>query len=323
MFSRSPKQPAGAAASRSRDAPAAAKQVRITPDDFKGSNVSKAVLSECVQHPATILPAAGSVVAIVATVAIAVTPVGVGLAVGLAFASVSAFVWNYVVNGEQRAVVRVNQLRELRRGQMVTDFDDLAQACLAAGFKDGSSKAASLKQSYLNLLQYLQAHAGTSVDSFRFLAEDTLKQGLQTLTQALDMFKAIGAVDVNQLRAEVSGFDSELAKLAADAPRAKTVQLSIEEHNNRIELVRKHQDQLAELLQHADEIEAALQQTWMELTALGQQDPATMLSDGGDAASRLKSTVEAARRVEESLRGNSASDAALRSKYLDADNKPT
>jgi hypothetical protein len=48
-----------------------------------------------------------------------------------------------------------------------------------------------------------------------------------------------------------------------------------------------------------------------------------MLSDGGDAASRLKSTVEAARRVEESLRGNSASDAALRSKYLDADNKPT
>jgi hypothetical protein len=291
---------------------------RVGPDDLKGSNIQKAVLNDCLTHSWSIFPWSGGVaVGLVGVVALSPAVVGVG--VGLLFIGSSTFIWNYVVNGENRAIEKVNTLRQLRRQQSVTDLGDLAELCSQAGFTDGANKAGQIKEAFGHLVAYLHEKSGVAVDGWRVLAEDTFKQGFATLADALDVFKAIESVDVAQLQGEIKGFNTELAKLDATSVRARTLKLSIQDHQKRIDLVETNKDQLAELLQRTDEIEAAMQEAMLKLASMGNRGSTSLLDDGGGPAQRLRSAVDAAKRVEERMRGKSdAETAALRSQYIDA-----
>jgi hypothetical protein len=293
--------------------------VRVSPDDLKGANIQKAVFNDCLQHSWSIFPWSGGVaVGLIGVVAL--SPAVVAGGVGLFFVGTSAFIWNYVVNGESRAIEKVNTLRQLRRQQAVTDLGDLAQKCLAAGFTEGAYQASHLQEAYGHLLAHLHEKSGNLVDSWRVLAEDTPKQGFATLSFALDVFKSIQSVDVRHVSTELLILERELAGLDEKSVRARTLKLSIQDHKNRLELIETNKDQLAELLHRSEEIEAALKDALLKIASMGNSDTASFLDTEGGAAQRLRSAVDAAKRVEERHRGKSdAETAALRSEYIDTE----
>ena len=89
--------------SNSRDAPTQQPGKKPQAEDFTGAAVDKAILKETLEHPATIYPAAGSALAVAWTVMVAASPTSVAFALGCAFVGASAFIYNYVIKGPDRA----------------------------------------------------------------------------------------------------------------------------------------------------------------------------------------------------------------------------
>jgi hypothetical protein len=306
-------------AQTSRKGPALpAVSTRVSLEDLKGENIQKAVLKDCLLSNWSIFPwATGVAVTMVGVVAL--SPAAVGGGALLFFVGSAAFIYNYVISGESRAVEKVNSLRALRHAQTISDLGFLSMRCREAGFKEGAAKADQLQLAYNHLQEYFLRKDGAAVEGWKSLAEDTFKQGLASLTNALDLYKAIKSVDLDQLAAEAAAYKKERGTLDKDSPRARTLKMAIKDRAERAAFVETNKDQLAELLLHAEEIEAALQEALLKLAAMGNQDPASFLDSDGGSAQRLKSAVDAAKRVEERLRGQSdAETAALRSEYIDA-----
>jgi|AGTN01.1.fsa_nt_gi hypothetical protein len=292
-----------------------------TADDFKGESVANTVLKDALQHPATIYPAALSVLSVFWTVVVNPSPQSIGAACLFAFVSASAFVWNYVVKGPEKAAAHVVQLREQRSAFELHSLDELKTACELAGYVEGAKEVGELKTAYSNLTTYLKEQKkGDSLDRFRLLAEDTFRQGVRVLEQALDIFKALSTVNTKTLNKEIKDWKREKELRADDeSPASKALDTQIAAHEKRLELYDRSLERLAELIAQVNEIEAALETTHLEMVDLGSKDPTTLLSDDGGAANRLKRAVTAARKVEDRLRGNlDADDAAMRDKYLKA-----
>ena len=311
-----PNKMLGGAADKSVSAPA--KSVRApTPDDFTGGAISKAVMTESLQHPATIYPLAGSALAFSWTLLIAASPASMGLTLGLAFVSASSFVYNYVVKGPERAKNYVNRLRELRRQSETGNLENLAQQCDSIGFFWGSKEARELKAAYEQLADYLnERSAQASIDRFNVLAEDSLRQGIHVLDQAMNIFKARGTVKLDALEQELVYFRQRLAIVDEKSGEATALKTQIEAHCSRINLCKQSDDRLAQLIAESNQIETALQTTYLELADLNDQSLDDFFRQDGGAVNRLNQAVQAARRVEQRLRGDDKEAEEKQNKYI-------
>jgi hypothetical protein len=303
---------------RSLDTPIGEPVSGPRPEDFSGDAVAKAVLKESLEHPATIYPAAGSALALGWTFIIAASPASIALSLGFAFIGASAFVFNYVVKGPERAAARVNELRALRRKSKLATLDRLVIECQHACLPEGASEAVELKTAYTQLIEYLESQKeSASAERFHLLAEDTLTQGLLVLEQALTVFNAVATVDVLTVQRELDGFMKQRSS-TTNNETIKAIDLEIAGHQKRIALFNRRQEDIAQLFAQVNDIESALQTTYLELVDLNNQDIAVSLSDDGGAAQRLKSAVESARKVEQRLRGDHSENQETKDKYLKA-----
>jgi hypothetical protein len=294
----------------SRDAPQDTDKLGYKPTskDFASQAVAKAVLVETVQHPATSLPLAGSVVALGWTLIIAATPLSVCAALGLAFVGASAWAVNCISRGPQFAAAHVKKLHAMRRQYDRNVVQELGTECARAGFDDGAKEAKDIITAYDRLVGHLenlgkQGSLGHTYDRFYSLAEDTFKQGSSVLTQALTVFQAVQAVDIHGLEKELKTWNRQRQKFAEDgiAEQDGPLQQRIEEHKRRIALHRQRQQSLDDLLAQANAIEGALESTYLELVEPAQDSTLDFLSQEGSAAKRLLSAVEDAQRAEEKL----------------------
>jgi hypothetical protein len=305
----------------SRDAPTQQPGKKPQAEDFTGEAVSRAVLKETLEHPATIYPAAGSALAVAWTVMVAASPTSVAFALGCAFVGASAFIYNYVIKGPDRANAYIAKLRELRRSHSLIELEQFALECSRNGLVEGASGARSLKASYVHLTEYLASHKdGIAADRFTSLAEDTFQEGVSILQQALAIYKAVEVNDLSVLQKDMDRLKRQRSQLDPKSPMVKSVDIQIESTQRRIDLEIQQQNELAELFAQASEIEAALQSTYLELIDMQSHNQLGALNEEGGAATRLKSAVEVARRVERKLRGDDSESEAKREKYLQAYN---
>lgn len=292
-----------------------------TADDFKGENVAESVLKDALQHPATIYPAALSVLSVFWTVVVNPSPQSIGAACLFAFVSASAFVWNYVVKGPEKAAAHVVQLREQRSAYELHSLEQLKTECELAGYIEGAKEVGELKTAYTNLMAYLkQRKQEGSVEQFRLLAEESFREGVQAIAAALNTKRALDTVNTKTLKREIADWKREKELRGDDeSPASKALDLQIATHEKRLELYDDSVERLVELIAHVNEIEAALETTYLKVVDLGTKDPSQFLDLEGGAANRLKRAVTAARNVEERLRGRlNSDDAAIRDKYLKA-----
>ncbi len=303
-----------------RDGPAVTKP---NPEDFKPGKVAMDVRADALCHPATIYPLFGSIGAVVCAVAIPATlPIAAGLATVGLITSGASWYYNFVLKGEEKVAQRYAALREQRRQYERQELDQLTTICRKAKFVEGVSEAEKLDAAYQPLLEYFQEKLAkrsiATVEQFQMLAGDTYKQGVSVLEKALDVSKALKALDIKTLEQEVASWELDLKKAKEGSTKAKTLEQQIASNTKLIDTYNKRQDQQLELLAQVNEIKCALHNTYIELVDLGNRDLSTFLSGDGGASTRLRSAVEAARRVEERLRGNDAEDEARRNKYRKA-----
>jgi hypothetical protein len=281
----------------------AAKGERPSPEDFTPEAIERAVLAETLQHPATILPWAGSAVAGVWTLLMGATPESViALMTGL-FVGTAAWVVNFYIRGDARAQNHVEKLRSLRREHDVESLEELEANCLSVDFHQGAKEAAELKQAYLKFVEFLSSRAKRTEDlqsqRLSVLAEDTYHEGRAILAKALQIFKALQSVNVESLRVERDSLQKKLK--TSKKTQIKSFEQQLEVLERRIELYEKQEGLLEQHITESNQLEAALESAYLEAVDLVAQDAELSTWQSG-AGTRLERAVDAARRTEERLR---------------------
>lgn len=286
-----------------------------TAEDFTPRAVQRAVLQDTLQHPATILPAALATVAALWSVAIDLSPASLMAALGFGFISAAAWVINYIGRGDKLVEQHIQKLRVLRDEYERREVEELGVACQRVGFLAGAKEAQELTDAYAKLHQFLvaqrtsQGHA--SGERFRALAEETYRHGVAILHRALNLFQALQRVDVDTLEQE----RQDWIRQRAQEGTSESLERNIEAHTKRLERYRQRDEELRTLIAHLNELETALETAHLEVVDLVGQG-INVGPFAGDTASHLERAVEAARRVEQRLRGFGDEDTRADEDYL-------
>jgi hypothetical protein len=278
--------------------------------------VRRAVLQATLQHPATILPAALAVVTALWSVTIDLSPASLMAILGFGFMSAAAWVINYIGRGDTLVEQHIQQLRLLRDEYERREVDELTLACRQTGFTTGTKEAQELTEAYHKLQQFLvEQQAGqenASIERFRVLAQETYRHGVVILRRALNLFQALQRVDVDTLEQERMGWIQQRAQEGT----VESLERNIEAHTKRLDRYHQREEELRTLIAQLNELETALETAHLEIVDLvGQAASSGPLASS--AASHLERAVEAARRVEQRLRGFGDEDTRADEQYLE------
>lgn len=295
-----------------------------TAEDFSARAVRKAVLSETLQHPLTIFPAAGALLSGLFMALISVNELAFAALLGGLVWSAGAWVVNFFFRGEEFAQDYLAKMRETRRRVRREEADDLARQCREVGFGEGAKEVVELKAAFVKLHQSLMRHPrDLNAQRFEVLAEDTYYEALRLLRVALDTFKILRNIDVEELRRERETWDAQrqsvIACETADQAQRDLVDAlttKIDSHDKRLTLHADRENQLQRLLAECEVLEAALDAAYME--SVGVIGPDVGVS-GTTHARELERAVTAARRVEERLRQVQAPSGQAREQAHDRD----
>jgi len=286
-----------------------------TAEDFTARAVQRAVLQDTLQHPATILPGALATVAALWNVAIDLSPASLMVMLGCGFVGAVAWVINYVGRGDTLAAQHVQKLRALRAEHERRAVADLALACQSAGFLAGAKEVQDLTDAYHRLQHFLVAQqtgqGHVSGERFRVLAQETYRHGVSLLHRALNLFQALEGFDVDTLEQERQVWINQQDR---EGP-SESLTRNIEAHTKRLDRYRRREEELRALIAQLNELETALETAYLEVVDLVGQDTSAGLFESG-AAAHLERAVEAARRVEQRLRGFGDEDTRADEEYL-------
>lgn len=294
-------------------------EAKPTADDFTGHAVNVAVLKETLQHPLTILPMAAAGCGVIVGVAFGMTP---GLFLGiLGSAGLGGASWivNFFFRGERLAAAYVQRLRAQRNEIEFRELEAVADACGDASFTGGADAANGLTSAYRKLRSYLleQLAGGDDATARRFvsLADDTYRQGMAIVHRALEVSNALRGMDVAALERESAVWKKQLRNPASNGREA--LENRIATYKERIDLYHRREETVQQLLAQATELESALEKAHLEVVTFVGRDGDELMSRG-DAASALETAVEAARRIEQRLRGLEHDSATADEEYLAA-----
>ncbi len=286
-----------------------------TADDFTAEAVSKAVFSESLQHPLTVLPLAAAAVAALYSAAFVTTSGSLLAIIGSGFVGASSWVFNYFIRGDKIAAEHVAKLRQLRSQGEMNRAESLVGDCQKAGFAEGAKEGAELIEAYQNLcLQFAQSQPGKNnlaQQRFSVLAEDTYREGVSILQRAFNTYEALSRVDAESLEMELKQWQHELDNQKEDLQASDREQAALKQKivasEKLLKLYRDQKDEVEMLIAQTNELETALRSASLALGSLGEGDDGVFETKAGE---RLEIAVQAARKVEDKLRrgGQEAGD---------------
>jgi hypothetical protein len=279
-----------------------------SPEDFSQRAVSKAVLSEALQHPTTLYPAALSLVSIAYMAMVNLSPTSLTVALVSGLLSLASGIFHYFVRGETIAENYIKELKERRNLYKEQEAGDIEAECKAAGFQEGAKEAKELRQAYDQLYSFLkeklEQRKVMTAGRFLIMAEETYLQGLQLLKKALVVFNVLKQIDRDKLAEEMKTIAGELKAEEARGEQARkplieAYQSRINSHEKRLRLYSERLESLEQLMAQCEVLEAALDTTYLEVVDLIDEETFTARSS---VANNLERAVTAARNVEERLR---------------------
>jgi hypothetical protein len=279
--------------------------------------IKKALRSDAVQHPATILPFALCVVSIIYLVLFSPVLGGALAAIILLIAAgivaAGTFLWRYFVRYSEEYARRAEEIMDLQeRERMERERAELRQLqeALQSGFSGinavaGAKALNDLVREYKELQPVANRKKETdpfSIARISALAEETYRQGLSVLADALDLARAIDSSGKEGLETEVVEFEREIELLKGDESQAELVKIkeaTARSHKERLDMMKQQQLRVDQLLYQADRCEASLNRSRLELAAL-KADTSEMSVSA--VIGTLRGTINQAREVQEELR---------------------
>jgi hypothetical protein len=277
-------------------------------EDFSQGAVTRAVLSEALQHPTTLYPAAFSLVSVAYMALVNLSPTSLTVALVSGLLSFASGIFHYFVRGEVIAANYIKELKERRNLYKEQEAGDIEAECKAAGFPEGEKEAKELKQAYNQLYVFLkeklEQRKVMTAGRFLIMAEETYLQGLQLLKKALVVFNVLKQIDREKLAGESKEFAKELKAEEARGdgarqPILEAYQTRIRSHEKRLKLYEERLESLEQLMAQCEVLEAALDTTYLEVVDLIDEETFMARSS---VANNLERAVAAARKVEERLR---------------------
>jgi DNA-binding SARP family transcriptional activator len=297
-------------------------QPKVGPAQVTDVAVRRAVLADALQHPATEIPLALSYMSALALLLYLPTlpalPAAVASAAWVLFAvsavaGAGSFIWHYGVKFDKAYETKARTMQAEWQGASHQDEQaKLGQrrAVLQTGFREtrvaeGHYVLRDLDFEYEQLSALIARHKETDPLALSYLpalVDETYRQGLSVLEDALELARAISAPKDQRLDAEIKELGDKVAAAAGKADEAGRVRLWQETAaglRHRQELICKERLRLDELLQHAARCETALNQTRVELAAL-KADSWTVSVNA--VLETLQKTIDQAKAVQDEMR---------------------
>ena len=293
------------------------------------SSVKRAVLSEAVQHPTTLFPAAVSLLATAQMVLMNPTPEAFATALISGFLMVSSFIFHYVVRGEKVAAKFAMDYKNQREKEHLSGLEAIVAESRRTGFQMGVKEGQEFETAYLQLTRYLKnLNDSTPERASRFLdlAEDCYRQGLNILHDALETHKVVFTFPISKLKEEHLQWTDQLEdikKLIAHGKENLTIkkealESKIKNHQVRIDTYQDKRDRLEQLMAEMESLESALETAYLEVVDLISGK--TLKNFNIDPANRLEKAVSTAKRVEDRLTSMTGGNPEEDQIYKDAAN---
>lgn len=282
------------------------KNLLPTEKDFSGAAVQQYVFKETIQHPATIIPlgVAGGFTGLMILGLMSMNPVTLIVPLVAGLAGGGAWIYNYSVRGKEIAARYIQDLRNQLETVREEEIRKVREKCSAVGFEEGQKEANELETAYLKLRSYLEdrSKSGQELDAARYqsLARDIYREGLKLISSAFEAQKALKAIDIKALRRDKEKYAKQLERAEVNSSEAKSLQSRIKNHDDRIVAYDRHSEVVFQLMDQLEGLEGALENAYLELVDLSQ---GRGLTTTAESANRLEQAVQAARRVEDKLRG--------------------
>ena len=275
------------------------------------------LLSDMLQHPTIIWPLALCLMSLIYAVLYApLLKGGAGAAIlGICSGIVAAgaFSWRYVARYRreyERRVRHAIDLQDRERSERESAEAEELRGSLQAGFLrldsiEGLRALDGLVREYEHLQPVLERSRETNplvLSYMGTLAEQTYRQGLYALADALELAQALHFSDQDSLESKTNRLEREIASLSGDEAQAARVAMKREtlaSHRDRLDLIEQQALRRDKLLHQADRCEASLARTRIELAALKADSSAASVSCLTEA---LQNTIVQAREVQEEMR---------------------
>jgi hypothetical protein len=284
----------------------------VEPKNFSNKSIKRSVFLEALQHPSTLFSAAVAILSSMYMGLVSFDETSFAVALGSGIFSFISWIFHYFVRGDKLAEKYIKKLQEKRRNYKELEIQNIEKKCQEAGFINGENAAKELNEAYKRLNTFLKEklmkQKTLTAQRFLILAEESYYQGLHFLSKALSFFQALKEMDINKLKKELEVWEKELIGLKNDHSKeeeykeliVKALNEKIHSHKKRIELYYTRSKMLDQVLAQCEVLEATLDSTYLEVVDLIEDESFTK---GKNLATNLERAVEAARRVEDRLRG--------------------
>jgi len=279
--------------------------------------IRKAVRSDALQHPATIIPLTSCMLSTVYILLYAPifggSKIAFALTIGSGLAAIGSFFWRFFIRFNEEYVKKTQELLDaLDREGSARYRADLRhkRERLQIGFLDANcSKGLKAVQALVHEYEHLQPILASrrlsdplSIAHIPVLVEETYQLGLSVLGHALELMKTIQSPHNQRLRTEITDLESEILSLEEDdsqSARAQIKEQTLNSHKDRLELIARLELRVDELLHQANRCEATLHQTRIELAAMKADSTETSISD---VIQTLQKTILQAKEVQEEMK---------------------
>jgi hypothetical protein len=170
---------------------------------------------------------------------------------------------------------------------------------------DGAKSMNLLVYEYVQLHKVLERKKETdclSVAQVPRLAEETYRQGLSVLSDAVELMRATRSSDKERLEADIVELEEEITSLKRGIPqtdRANMLQERLDSQRERLEMIKRQRARAEELLHQCGRCEASLHRCRIEMVALKVEGSQTSV---GAVIETLEETIKRARDVQEEMK---------------------
>ena len=285
--------------------------------ELSEASIRKQLLSEALQHPATLLPLGLASLSVIFLFGISPFQISALLAIILLIASLIAaagsFLWifsmrhdvEYAKTVQGIMTLQGQESREAGQAEIKQMRETLQAGFNSIDFQAGLKALTDLEHEYeqLQLVLNRQNENGSmSVFHIPGLAEETYREGLKVLVNGLQLSRAIHTSNRVKLEEEIVQIGKEIEILRKNEKQESRVKLREEmvaSHRERLEMINQQQFRADELLFQCDRCEASLSRTRIELASL--QAGSSDISVSAVTES-LQRTIDRAKEVQEELK---------------------
>jgi len=268
--------------------------------------VNRAVMSESLQHPQTLYPAAAGVVGVAAVALIGLNPITLGLfGVGAVLAG-CGLGNQYLRRGKHHAKRYVDRLRADMAAEREAAITELRSDFMELGFARGLGQIEQLTEKYDNFIEVLDRQLDPGeLTHVRYagIAEQVFLGGLDNLKEISLALRSISTIDPDRIMGRLANLD---ATTADEASEVRTL-------NERLELRKSRTARVEDLLRENEQAMTRLSQVSARIASI-RTGSGHAVMDMAQAMTELEDLSERADRYKSSQDANADTDISISGK---------